>query len=465
MALIKCTECGQIVSDKATVCPGCGCPISEILKGLHKNSAITRNSDGSVNIGSLADAFCKILENCPDDWSDVTNYYHELTNTGSISNKGWWIRNFYFLLPRYLTEDAVKAISADPENDYLLLNNYIKDLFDQKKEDGKFKNPALSHVLYVVGKTNGIVSLDNLSDVREQEWIVTHPELKDITLEQVKEWFPSEQGDEIYSLLITEEIPKKYTLFYHHEWEYLISKIFADRRPTYEDNFGAFDVCKMIYERYDCSEDIYAVVAVINNILGGCDYQKDSRDDMRGRNLRLTCGDRRSVTYRNYMYAKKEKSLLESNVKEYHGRIFESDPKNELSKMIQNAKENIALSYEEAKTGEKKCFLYSNSICFSEAEIRQAKELYDTAAAKYDEMMNKQRARQEAIRINEKIIDSTTVTPVIAGQIKGAKCPNCGKETVRKISNLKRTVSIGIFGIFSKDIAKTMECASCGYKW
>ena len=31
MALIKCTECGNMVSDKADRCPHCGCPVSIIL--------------------------------------------------------------------------------------------------------------------------------------------------------------------------------------------------------------------------------------------------------------------------------------------------------------------------------------------------------------------------------------------------------------------------------------------------
>ena len=30
MALIKCTECGKEISDKATVCPNCGLPIPQI---------------------------------------------------------------------------------------------------------------------------------------------------------------------------------------------------------------------------------------------------------------------------------------------------------------------------------------------------------------------------------------------------------------------------------------------------
>ena len=32
MALIKCTECGNMVSDKADKCPNCGCPVSAILE-------------------------------------------------------------------------------------------------------------------------------------------------------------------------------------------------------------------------------------------------------------------------------------------------------------------------------------------------------------------------------------------------------------------------------------------------
>lgn len=30
MALIKCVECGKEISDRASICPNCGCPISEM---------------------------------------------------------------------------------------------------------------------------------------------------------------------------------------------------------------------------------------------------------------------------------------------------------------------------------------------------------------------------------------------------------------------------------------------------
>ena len=32
MALIKCKDCGQMVSDRAVRCPKCGCPVAASLK-------------------------------------------------------------------------------------------------------------------------------------------------------------------------------------------------------------------------------------------------------------------------------------------------------------------------------------------------------------------------------------------------------------------------------------------------
>lgn len=39
MALIKCTECGKEISDKAVACPNCGCPVGEILKDTKRTNS------------------------------------------------------------------------------------------------------------------------------------------------------------------------------------------------------------------------------------------------------------------------------------------------------------------------------------------------------------------------------------------------------------------------------------------
>lgn len=45
------------------------------------------------------------------------------------------------------------------------------------------------------------------------------------------------------------------------------------------------------------------------------------------------------------------------------------------------------------------------------------------------------------------------------------KCPTCGSPDIKKISATKRWVGVGMFGLASSDVGKTMQCNNCGYKW
>ena len=45
------------------------------------------------------------------------------------------------------------------------------------------------------------------------------------------------------------------------------------------------------------------------------------------------------------------------------------------------------------------------------------------------------------------------------------KCPTCGSTNLRKVSVGAKTVSVGLFGIFSQKVKKTWHCNSCGYEW
>ena len=75
------------------------------------------------------------------------------------------------------------------------------------------------------------------------------------------------------------------------------------------------------------------------------------------------------------------------------------------------------------------------------------------------------RQREEVQKLRNDMVSNITRDVLVPGKVEGAVCPNCGKPTVRKIGDLKRAASIGLFGIMSKDVGKTMECYSCGYKW
>ena len=51
MSLIKCIECGKEVSDKATVCIHCGCPIEEKLTCNECGEVISKNDEVCKNCG------------------------------------------------------------------------------------------------------------------------------------------------------------------------------------------------------------------------------------------------------------------------------------------------------------------------------------------------------------------------------------------------------------------------------
>lgn len=49
MALIKCTECGKEISDKAQSCPNCGCPIEAAPYGTVKIKVSVLKSSSGLN--------------------------------------------------------------------------------------------------------------------------------------------------------------------------------------------------------------------------------------------------------------------------------------------------------------------------------------------------------------------------------------------------------------------------------
>lgn len=72
----------------------------------------------------------------------------------------------------------------------------------------------------------------------------------------------------------------------------------------------------------------------------------------------------------------------------------------------------------------------------------------------------------------QKYIDYTSfhnekpITTISSPQTQNIpKCPTCGSTNISKISDTKRFVTTGLFGLASSNIGKTMECKNCGYKW
>ena len=53
MALIKCPECGKEISDKATACVNCGCPLSAIIEQPTEAKTVSLEKDLNSQITEL----------------------------------------------------------------------------------------------------------------------------------------------------------------------------------------------------------------------------------------------------------------------------------------------------------------------------------------------------------------------------------------------------------------------------
>lgn len=62
MALIKCPECGKLISDKAKSCPECGCPKECFPPAF----TFCENEDGTIGITGINDDFCNNFLSIPD---------------------------------------------------------------------------------------------------------------------------------------------------------------------------------------------------------------------------------------------------------------------------------------------------------------------------------------------------------------------------------------------------------------
>lgn len=82
MALIKCTECGKEVSDKASACPNCGCPIEATSNGTVRIKASVVKSPTGFNGNQTVSIFIangkKLWEGSSGEVAEI--YFERPTN-------------------------------------------------------------------------------------------------------------------------------------------------------------------------------------------------------------------------------------------------------------------------------------------------------------------------------------------------------------------------------------------------
>ena len=112
MALIKCTECGQVISDKATVCPRCGCPIG-MGNGAPHNANMNQQPMNQPNMNQQS-------MNQPYMNQQPMNQQPYYNNGNRGNNNGWLYGIIAFLVAAlifggYLFWDKSKQAEADSQ--------------------------------------------------------------------------------------------------------------------------------------------------------------------------------------------------------------------------------------------------------------------------------------------------------------------------------------------------------------
>lgn len=240
---------------------------------------------------------------------------------------------------------------------------------------------------------------------------------------------------------------------------YILNKTFNEIKPKEDDYFGSIEMCDYLKKKYKLDDTVYELAGMINKSIFCCEHANFVTEY--GRTNERTSGiilaDGRLFSYPLVYYTshiKNEypdyKKLSDENIE-----AIETDITAKLNEII-----SAVIKFKPCSTGKMDADYPSFDFDFSLDEMKQAR----TKCVNY---VKPQRDKQKANEARNRWVEENTkpLKNTDPNYVESAECPNCHKKSVYRISDIKRGASIGFFGLFSKNIGKTMECRSCGYKW
>lgn len=127
MALIKCTECGREISDKALACPNCGCPVEKERICAECGQTIPNNASECPNCG------------CPQKTVEASKSNDRMTAVKS-PNKINYNKIVIVVLTAILVVIGFSRLSNDIENDVSdEISRSVSDEKEEKTLDEKIK--------------------------------------------------------------------------------------------------------------------------------------------------------------------------------------------------------------------------------------------------------------------------------------------------------------------------------------
>ena len=255
------------------------------------------------------------------------------------------------------------------------------------------------------------------------------------------------------------EDEKELIISIENELFYILNKAFNEIKPTENDYFGSIEMCDYLKKKYKLDNTVYELAGMINNNINYCEHAKYVPEFGKTNNriTGITLADGRLFNY-GLVYYKIDtedeypcyKELSAENIEE-----IEADITAKLNEII-----TTIIKFKPCSTGAVLFDEPTVDFDFTLEEMEQARTKCINYVKPLRDKTKVNEARNRWVEENTKPIKNTD-----PNYIESAECPNCHKKSVYRISDIKRGASIGFFGLFSKNIGKTMECRSCGYKW
>ncbi len=125
MSLVKCSECGKEISDKAISCPMCGYPIKEESENLSSKSASTTG----MNVCPKCGNFIIAKQKCPDCGTNMIDC--------NCTEKKWTDMLLDGTLDKWQLQMRSKYVLSSDEFDEKLYNKRINE---EKQENEYYDN-------------------------------------------------------------------------------------------------------------------------------------------------------------------------------------------------------------------------------------------------------------------------------------------------------------------------------------
>ena len=139
MALIECTECGKMISDKASACPHCGCPVEKKVTCEECGSLFPANLKACPNCGCPVNLDGKGTSGvcvCQHSVSDVNSPKMQYHHKSSAYKK--WLIGVILLVALVVCSWGVYQLLCSTEEDIVVINQEFIDRIHKYDAFGDF---------------------------------------------------------------------------------------------------------------------------------------------------------------------------------------------------------------------------------------------------------------------------------------------------------------------------------------